>query len=325
MTEKTRILVLTAPEEDDLPGLEPLTGRCEIHYARDQAALEQYLPETDVLVVTDFRTQMLERAWPAENPIRWVHATSAGVDKLMFPALVAGEIQVTNARGVFDRGIAEYVLGAVLLFAKDTLGNLRFQKEHRWVHRETELIRGKRALIVGAGSIGAEVAGALKAMGMTVHGTARSERDHPPFDHVYANDQLPELLPEADFVVVTAPLTPATEGLFDRKMFQRMKPEARFINVGRGPIVKTDDLLTTLQAGEIAGAALDVLEEEPLPEDHPLWDLPNVMLSAHMAGDFIGWRRALGEQFVANFDRWERDEALTNLVDKGRGFVPAGR
>lgn len=322
MTEKIRILVLTAPDEDDLPGLEPLAERAEIHYARDEAALERHLPETDVLVVTDFRTEMLERAWPAESPIRWVHATSAGVDKLMFPALVAGDIQVTNARGVFDRGIAEYVLGAVLLFAKDTLANLRYQREHRWVHRETELIRGKRALIVGAGSIGAEVAGALKTMGMTVHGTARSERDHPPFDHVYANDQLPELLPEADFVVVTAPLTPATEGLFDRGMFQRMKPEARFINVGRGPIVKTADLLATLQTGEIAGAALDVLEEEPLPEDHPLWDLPNVMLSAHMAGDFIGWRRALGEQFVANFERWEKGEALKNLVDKGRGFVP---
>ncbi len=322
MNEKTRILVLTAPDEADLPGLEPIAERAEIRYARDEAALERYLPETDVLLVTDFRTEMLERAWPEKNPIRWVHATSAGVDRLMFPALVASEIQVTNARGVFNRGIAEYVLGAVLLFAKDTLSNLRYQREHRWVHRETELIRGKRALIVGAGAIGAEVAGVLKAMGMTVHGTARSERDHPPFDHVYANDQLPELLPKADYVVVTAPLTPDTEGLFDRKLFQRMKPEARFINVGRGPIVKTEDLLAALQAGEIAGAVLDVLEEEPLPEDHPLWDLPNVMLSAHMAGDFIGWRRALGEQFVANFERWEKGETLTNLVDKRRGFVP---
>ncbi len=322
MNEKTRILVLTAPDEDDLPGLESVAERAEVRHARDEAALQRHLPETDVLVVTDFRTEMLERAWPADNPIRWVHATSAGVDKLMFPALVESKIQVTNARGVFNRGIAEYVLGAVLLFAKDTLNNLRYQREHRWVHRETELIRGQRALIVGAGSIGAEVAGALKVLGLTVHGTARSERDHPPFDHVYANDQLPELLPEADFVIVTAPLTPATAGLFDRALFQRMKPEARFINVGRGPIVKTADLLAALQAGEIAGAALDVLEEEPLPDDHPLWDQPNVMLSAHMAGDFIGWRRALGEQFADNFERWEKGEALFNLVDKGRGFVP---
>lgn len=324
---KPQVLVLTAPDEGELPGLEPITDEAELHYARDEAALEEHLPHTDILVVTDFRTEMLARAWPAGNPIRWVHATSAGVDRLMFPSLVESDIVVTNARGVFDRGIAEYVLGAILMFAKDTLGNLRYQREHRWVHRETELIRGQHALIVGAGSIGVEVARVLGCLGMRVSGTARTAREHPAFEHIHANDELPELLGDADYVIVTAPLTEQTEGLFDRALFARMKPSARFINVGRGPIVRSDDLVAALRENEIAGAALDVLEEEPPPADHPLWSMPQVMLSAHMAGDFIGWRRALGEQFVDNFRRWQQDQPLFNIVDKRHGFSasPASR
>jgi len=125
------------------------------------------------------------------------------------------------------------------------------------------------------------------------------------------------VLPHVDYVVITAPLTPDTEGLFDRETFRAMKPSAHLINVGRGPIVASEALLAALEQGDIAGAALDVFEEEPLPENHPLWDKPNVMISAHMAGDFIGWRRALGEQFTDNFTRWQAGEALNNLVSKG--------
>jgi phosphoglycerate dehydrogenase-like enzyme len=321
MGKPYRIVVLTAPDEDELPGLEALADRAEVIHVRDEASLKVELPTADVLVVTDFRTDMLRRAWPAENRLRWVHATSAGVDQLMFPDLATSDIPVTNARGVFDRGIAEYVLGAILLFAKETLANLRYQREHRWRHRETELIRGRRALIVGAGSVGREVADLLRAVGMGVVGTARRAREDEHFDRVYAEDGLFDLLPEADYVVITAPLTESTEGLFDRDAFARMKPGARLINVGRGPIVRTDALIEALTDGAIGGAALDVLEEEPPPADHPLWDMPNVMISAHMAGDFIGWRRALGEQFVANFERWCRGEPLLNPVDKQRGYA----
>jgi phosphoglycerate dehydrogenase-like enzyme len=318
MTDTPQVLVLAAPDEPDLPGLEAITGEARVGYAREPEALAAGLAEADILLVTDFRTEMLREAWPGTHHIRWLHATSAGVDALMFPRLVSDPVQVTNARGVFDRGIAEYVLGAVLLFAKDTLGNLHHQRGHRWVHRETELIRGRRALVVGAGSIGAEVARLLRAVGMRVSGVARSAREDPAFEHVHATEELLRLLPEADFVVVTAPLTEQTRGLFDRGAFAAMQPGARFINVGRGPIVRSDDLVEALRDGRIAGAALDVLDQEPLDPASPLWDLPNVMISAHMAGDFIGWRRALGEQFVDNFRRFRRGEPLQNPVDKRR-------
>lgn len=325
MSATVHITVLTAPDENELPGLEQLEDHAFIRYARDEDSLAELLPDTDVLVVTDFRTGMLERVWPSEHRIQWIHATMAGVDALMFPALVNSDIVVTNARGIFDRGIAEYVLGAILMFAKDTLGNLRYQREHQWRHRETALARDAQVLVVGAGSIGREVGALLQAVDMDVIGTARHEREDESFRYVYAQHQLPELLPEADYVVITAPLTEQTRHLFDQSRLEQMKPSARLINVGRGPIVQTDDLVAALRDGIIAGAALDVFEDEPLPDDHPLWDLDNVMISAHMAGDFIGWRRALGMQFVDNFRRWRSGEGLTNTVDKQSGYVTTAR
>lgn len=314
----TRVLVLTAEDEAELPGLDQLPDSVSVQYARDEDALRSGLEWAEILVVTDFRSGMIERCWPDNPSLRWVHATSAGVDALMFPALVDSDIPITNARGVFNRGIAEYVLGAILTFAKDTLGNLHYQRQRRWQHRETRLIDKQQALIVGAGSIGTTVGQLLAKVGMEVVGTARSAREIEGFSAVHAQEQMHELLPHADYVVVTAPLTPDTEGLFDERAFALMKASAHFINVGRGPIMQTDALLDALSNGVIAGAALDVFEEEPLPENHPLWSQPNVTLSAHMAGDFIGWRRALGEQFVANFGYWQANEELFNKVSKSK-------
>ncbi|MZR64276.1 D-2-hydroxyacid dehydrogenase [Alcanivorax sp. DP30] len=320
MTQPT-ITVLLAEDEPSLPGLDSLAGQAEVREARTRGELQAALPVSDVLVVTDFRTGMLEAVWPQNCPVRWVHATSAGVDALMIEPIRNSEIVVTNARGIFDRGIAEYVLGALLLFAKDTLTNLSLMKEHRWQHRETRLLRDSQAVVVGAGSIGREVATLLGLLGVNVIGTARNAREDTVFEKVHAQEDLPDLLPDADYVIITAPLTSDTEGLFDADQFLRMKPGAVLINVGRGPIVQTDALLAALQSGRLGGAALDVFEEEPLRADHPLWDQPNVMISAHMAGDFIGWRAALGQQFVDNFQRWQQGEPLKNPVSKEHGYV----
>lgn len=320
MTDTT-ITVLLAEDEPSLPGLDTLSGHARVREVRTPDELRAALPHTQVLVVTDFRTGLLEEVWPDNCPVRWVHATSAGVDALMIDPIKHSDIVVTNARGIFDRGIAEYVLGALLLFAKDTLTNLALQADNRWQHRETRLLKGSRALIVGAGSIGREVATVLRAMGIHVVGTARRARQDSAFDRVHRQQDLPALLGDADYVVITAPLTPDTEGLFDAAQFRRMKPGAILVNVGRGAIVSTDALFQALQTGRLGGAALDVFEQEPLPADHPLWDQPNVMLSAHMAGDFVGWRAALGQQFVDNFHRWRRGQPLINPVNKEYGYV----
>ncbi len=323
MSTKPVVAVVTAADEDWPPGLEPLHGEAELMLCNDQDSLSRYLPQADIVMVTDFRTDLLEDVWPDEHRIQWIHATSAGVDALMIPPIRDSDIPVTNARGVFDRPIAEFVLGQVLSFAKDFPGSLRYQQQHQWRHRDTERIEGKQALVVGAGSIGRQIARLLGAVGMRVDGMARSARDSDPdFDRVHPSDLLLQQLPEADYVIIAAPLTDETRGLFDAQAFRAMKASARLINIGRGPIVQTDALVQALRDGELAGAGLDVFEEEPLPEDHPLWTFPNVLISAHMAGDVVGWRETLIRQFIDNFRCWQQGKALPNQVDKARGYVP---
>jgi len=321
-SSKPVVTVLTAPGEDAPPGIEDVQARAEVRFASDEQTLRDTLPGTDVMMVTDFRTEALEAAWSCADKLQWIHATSAGVDALMFPALIESDVTVTNARGIFDRGIAEYVACTMLMFAKDFPQNIRLQQKHQWKHRDTELVHKKRVLVVGAGSIGHQIARLAKGIGMEPHGIARKAKtDDPDFEAIHSNDDLFDQLPLADFVVIAAPLTPQTEGLFDQKAFKAMKNSARLINIGRGPIVKTDDLISALDNGEIAGAGLDVFEEEPVPEDHPLWDYENVTMSAHMAGDFIGWKRALTDQFLENFDLWQQGKDRFNLVDKKLGYA----
>ncbi|MFO7994710.1 MAG: D-2-hydroxyacid dehydrogenase [Marinobacter sp.] len=319
---KPVVTVLTAPGEKEPPGMDALRARAEVRFACDEPTLRETLPGTDVMMVTDFRTEALAAAWPSADKLKWIHATSAGVDALMFPDLIEGDVVVTNARGIFDRTIAEYVLCTILMFAKDFPRSLRLQAKHEWQHRDTERAEGKQVLIVGAGSIGGQIARLCKGAGLKPHGIARKPRhDDPDFIAVHGNDDLTDQLGRADFVVIAAPLTPQTEGLFNEKAFQAMRKSARLINIGRGPVVKTDDLIAALNNGDIAGAALDVFEEEPLPEDHPLWDMENVIMTAHMSGDFIGWKRALTDQFLENLDRWHKGQELFNFVDKTLGYA----
>ncbi|KPP98080.1 D-2-hydroxyacid dehydrogenase [Marinobacter sp. HL-58] len=324
MTQHTKpvVTVLTAPGEQEPPGMDALRARAEVRFACDEPTLRETLPGTDVMMVTDFRTEALAAAWPSADKLKWIHATSAGVDALMFPDLIEGDVIVTNARGIFDRTIAEYVLCTILMFAKDFPRSLRLQAAHEWKHRDTERAEGKQVLIVGAGSIGGQIARLCRAAGLKPHGIARKPRhDDPDFIAVHGNDDLTEQLGLADFVVIAAPLTPQTEGLFNEKAFKAMRKSARLINIGRGPVVKTDDLIAALNNGDIAGAALDVFEEEPLPADHPLWDMENVIMTAHMSGDFIGWKRALTDQFLENLDRWHKGQELFNFVDKKLGYA----
>lgn len=162
------------------------------------------------------------------------------------------------------------------------------------------------------------------ALGVSVDLVGRTERTgDPEFGRVHGNDALGGLLGDADWVVCVAPLTEESRGMFDAAAFARMKPGAHFINVGRGQHVIEKDLVEALTAHRIAGAALDVFAEEPLPADSPLWEVPGLVISPHMSGDTIGWRNDLAEQFLDNFDRWEAGEPLLNVVDKGLGYVPS--
>ncbi|WP_086819328.1 D-2-hydroxyacid dehydrogenase [Allokutzneria sp. NRRL B-24872] len=296
-----------------------------VRYTREDG-LAEALSGADALFVYDFLSKAVPGAWHAADRLRWVHIASAGVDPVLFPGLMDSDVVLTNSRGVFDRPIAEYVLGVLLAFAKDFARSAELQSRKRWLHRESERLNGKRALVVGTGPIGRAIAELLRAVGLHVSGIGRRARaQDPDFGTVHSAGELLKHLPEADFVIAVAPLTEHTKGMFDSSAFAAMRPTARLVNVGRGELVVTSDLVRALRDGVIAGAALDVFETEPLPQDSPLWTMENVLISPHMSGDFVGWRDALVEVFADNFRRWRVDRDLRNVVDKQLGYVPSTR
>lgn len=318
MARKPVVVVLHA---DVLPsGMDAVAAAAELRYATADTLAEN-LPGADVLLVWDFFSTALRTAWSEADSLRWIHVAAAGVDSLLFDELVDSDVLVTNSRGVFDRPIAEFVLATILGFAKDVAMSVRLQDSKRWQHRETESVAGTRALVVGTGAIGRETARLLTAIGMRVAGSGRVSSDNDPdFGVVHASQELETVVGEFDYVVLLAPLTDATRGMVDVGVLAAMKPTARLVNVGRGELVVTDDLVAALQAGELAGAALDVFDTEPLPADHPLWQLDSVLITPHMSGDAVGWRDRLAELFVASFERYVADQDLVNVVDKSRGY-----
>lgn len=324
MTSPSRpVIAVLCERADDRPRqLEPLVDRVEFRFT-DRAGLPAALGGAQALLLWDFLSDALTAAWPAADSLQWVHIVAAGVDRLLFDELVASDIVVTNARGIFERPIAEFVLASILATAKQLRESHDLQREHRWLHRETESIRDQTVLIVGTGAIGREIAGLLRAVGMQVRGAGRTTRTgDPDFGDVVASDRLPEQVGWADHLVVAAPLTDQTRGMVNTAVFAAMKPTAQLINVGRGPIVDEPALLDALQRKQITAAAIDVFVAEPLPPDSPVWTTPGLAVSPHMSGDVVGWRDALARQFVDNAERWLAGDALGNVVDKQLGFIP---
>lgn len=315
------ITVLLADATQRPAGLEVLESRIEFRYT-DAAGLGDAVRGADALLLWDFFSSALEGVWRHCDRLQWVHVAAAGVDKLLFPELRDSDVVVTNARGTFDRPIAEFVLASVLAHLKLLWEGQDLQREHVWRHRETLPLRGRTALVVGAGNIGREIARLLRALDVEVTGAGRSARDgDPDFGTVIASSDLAAEVEPFDFVINVTPLTEATRDLFDRKVFAAMKPSAYFINVGRGASVVEDDLLDSLRAGELAGAALDVFRTEPLPPDSPLWDEPNLAISPHLSGDASGWLDTLAAQFVDLAQLWLAGKPLPHPVDKQLGFV----
>jgi phosphoglycerate dehydrogenase-like enzyme len=306
------------------PATDVLEDLAEVRYVTEKD-LVSALPGADVLLVWDFRSHALASAWPAADALRWVHASSAGVNHVLSPEVVASEVVVTNSRGIFDAPMSEYVLALALALAKDLPGTLRLQHERRWRHRETERLGGKHALVAGTGPIGRAIGRTLAAAGMTVTGVGRRARESDPdLGTVLPMDRLAEGLAAADYVVLAAPLTDATRGMIDAAALSAMRPTARLINVGRGPLVVQEHLVAALTESRIAGAALDVFADEPLADASPLWAMDNVIVSPHMSGDVVGWRSELVALFHDNLTRYLDGRPLRNVVDKRHGYVREG-
>lgn len=322
-SHRPAVVVLCEQGSERSPNLDALADRVELRYAH-QAALSDALPGASALFVWDFFSEALQDVWPSAGELEWVHVAAAGVDTLLFDALIESDVVVTNAHGVFDRPIAEFVLASLLAHAKGLRASHDFQRDGVWRHRETGSLVDTEALVVGTGGIGRETARLLRALGVRVRGAGRTARSgDPDFDDIVASTDLAQHVGSADHVVIAAPLTAQTRGLVDAEVFAAMKPSAHLVNIGRGPIVDEQALVTALESGQLAAASLDVFQHEPLPAESPLWSLPGVAISAHMSGDVVGWRDALTRQFLANAERWLAGESLHGVVDKQLGFVSA--
>lgn len=278
----------------------------------------------------------------AAGNLRWVQSPTASLEHYIFPELAAHPLQLTNMRGLFHDNIADHVLGCMLCFARNLHVYIRQQQRAEWrpyggvkesqefrsgpavttgVDRAHTTLSGSTLGIVGLGSIGGEVARRGVCLGMRVIAVDSRRQDAPDgVEPPLGPEHLESLLAQSDYVVIAAPHTPETEGLFDRSVLRCMKRTAVLINIGRGVIVKLEDLTAALQAGEIGGAALDVYEVEPLPADHPLWRLDNVILTPHIAGHSPEIASRHLAVLLDNLQRFVRGVPLRNVVDKQMWF-----
>lgn len=318
-----RVLVLGATEAEPPPGLPETRTGATYRFADDAAGLAASLPEADAIFHWADRTELLRDVWPTASRLRWIHAAGVGVDWALFPELIDGDVVVTNSRGVFDETMPEYALALLLALAKDLPATIDDQRARRWRHRPLAPLRGRRATVVGAGSIGRATTRLLRAVGMEVTVVARTAREDPELGGVRASTDLAELATDTQALVLVTPLTDDTRGLVDRSVLEAMPPGAWLVNIGRGAVVDETALTQALRSGRLGGAALDVFATEPLPPDHPLWAMANVIVSPHIGGDAPGWLEWFSRSFLDELERFIAGRPFKNVIDKRLGYVPS--
>ncbi|MFD1772679.1 D-2-hydroxyacid dehydrogenase [Paenibacillus rhizophilus] len=256
------------------------------------------------------------------TPLRWVQAWSAGVEKLPLDRLEQRGIVLTNASGVHAEPISQVIFGFMLMFVRNLHTAIRNQDRHIWNSDGTETeLTGKTAVIVGTGEIGGETAQIAKAFGMRTVGVRRIDDPLPGFDAMYTTSRLKEAVTRGDFVINTLPLTDETRYLFDASVFSAFKEGSYYINIGRGGTTDTEALIEALENGPLRGAGLDVFETEPLPEDHPLWDMKQVIITPHVAGLTDHYSDRLVDIFTENMKSYLVSGApLSNVVDYRRQY-----
>ena len=277
------------------------------------------LAEADVLLATRIPPDVVQRA----PRLRWIQFTSAGVDHLWNPTLREANIIVTSTRGIHVIPLSEFVLSCILMFAKGWPRLIRQQREHEWSKFLTEEVHGKTLVCIGVGEIGKGVGRLARAFGMRVIGVRRRDDVHerpPEVDEIFPVSALSQVLPRADYVVACLPLTALTRACLGEEAFRAMKPSAFFVNVGRGKTVDENALVRSLREGWIRGAALDVFAEEPLPQNSPWWDLPNVLICPHMGTDTALYAEHITEVVCDNLKRYAQGQPLRNVIDQNEGY-----
>jgi phosphoglycerate dehydrogenase-like enzyme len=322
--ENDTILVLADPAAPQLGILRTSLAGVKIVAGNSAEAFEQAALDATVLFNWSGSLPLFRKVFGMCPNLRWVHSLSAGLDKALFPELLQSPVPLTNGSGVFSASLGEFALAAILYFAKDFRRMIRDQQAGVWEPFDVMPVSGHTAGIIGYGDIGRAIAARVRPLGMTVLAVKRhvspSLAADPLVEQVYGPERRFEMLSRCDYVVVAAPLTAETRGMIGEPEFAAMKSTAVVINVGRGPVIEEKALVRALSNGRIKGAALDVFDQEPLPQGHPFYQLENVLLSPHCADHTPDWLDNAMRFFVAEFERFRKGEPLLNVVDKKLGY-----
>lgn len=299
-------------------------GQCSFAYVlEDTPAEERQAAILDAhIIIGEPRIRELQNV----TKLEWVQMTWAGTDVYTKKPGFPRHVKLTNMTGAFGGVIAEYIIGGLLALYRRFLAYDRLQKQHKWQDCGSEqTIKGKRVLILGAGDIGENLAKRLQIFGAYIVGTRRTVREKSKcFDEMLTLASLDEQLPLADVVVGCLPNTPETTHLFNKQRLLKMKKDAIIINVGRGGLIVTDDLAEVMGRGHLYGAVIDVTDPEPLPQDHPLWDLENVILTPHIAGPSFDHCQETEDEIYEicceNLKKYLAGQTLRNQVDWETGY-----
>jgi phosphoglycerate dehydrogenase-like enzyme len=296
----------------------------DIDLPANEAGLVKVLPEVEVLYAWGLAQRLVSQA----VKLRWIHTPLTGVDRLLNPDLRATEIRVTCSRGVNSVAVAEHTFAMVMALTRGVAEALQAQAHRRW--QQTELyarnpplteLKGKTLGIYGVGEIGRELATRAQAFGMRVWAVARTAKTAPPgVDKLLPMSRAETLVRMSDVLVLALPLTPATEGLFGERLLRRMKSSAILVNIGRGGLIQEPALVRALREGWIGGACLDVFGTEPLSPTNPLWNMPNVIITPHVAGLHPDYMARSANLFLDNMKRYLGGKPLLNEVDLQAGY-----
>ena len=322
--DKTKVLIMAKYDEEIRSALHEKFGeQCEFCFAEDKKEIPEEQLRTAEVIIGEPEEDQLQKA----ESLKWMQITWAGVNKYSRMKSFPEGVALTNVSGAFGKIISEYVVGSIIALYRSFPKYWDNKKAHIWRIEDSALsVYGKKILILGTGDLGRNVARRLQAFDAHIMGVRRNPKTGRPavFDEMYGIDQLDEVIPQADIVIGCLPDTPETSGMMTFERLMSMKEKAILVNVGRGSLMKNDDLIRVMQSGRLLGAALDVVEGEPLAADSPLWDMENVIITPHISGPSFGGNleieHTIWNMCIDNLERYLKGKPLEHLVDLKAGY-----
>ncbi len=319
--QKRKLVITHTIDQNHINQIKDIIPEWDLIVGKNKEIWQQHIKDAEI--IAGWKKGLKDECLAPDSKLKWLQTWSAGVDSLPLEEIGSRNIAVTSANGVHSYPISETIFALMLGLTRKIHTYVKNQQAKTWHHSGMKLeIHEKTIGIIGVGVIGKEVAKIAKAFGMTVLGVRHSGKPEMFVDEMYTAGQLHSILPNCDYIVVTLPLTRETHRLFSSKEFSQMKSSAFFINIGRGEIIVEEDLINALQHGKIAGAGLDVFEQEPLSTDSPLWEMNNVIITPHTSGSTEHYsKRVIENIFIPNLKTYINGHTPTiNLVDFSKGY-----